>query len=54
MSDKSTWNEDGVTTFGRVAAGIAGIGLVVMFALGWRPPDWLTPGWPESYFTAES
>jgi hypothetical protein len=44
MSDKSTWIEDGTTTFGRVAAGIAGIGLVVLFAFGWRPPDWLTAG----------
>jgi hypothetical protein len=39
MSDK---NDDGVTTFGRVAAGMAGIGLIVLLAFGWHPPAWLT------------
>ena len=40
----SGWSDDGVTTFGRVAAGIAAVGIVVLFALGWQPPGWLTAG----------
>jgi hypothetical protein len=44
MSDKSTWIEDGTTAFGRIIAGVAGICLVVLLALGWHPPDWLTAG----------
>ena len=44
MSEKTTWADDGVTTFGRIASGIAAIGIVVLFALGWKPPDWLTAG----------
>jgi hypothetical protein len=37
-------DEDGVTTFGRVAAGLAGFGMIIMFALGWKPPSWLAAG----------
>ena len=44
MNDRSAWSEDGVTVFGRVLAGVAGIGLVVLFALGWYPPSWWTAG----------
>ena len=44
MDEKSTWAEDGVTVFGRIAAGVAGIGLVALVARGWLPLNWLTAG----------
>jgi hypothetical protein len=44
MSDNSTWIGDDVNAAGRIAAGLAGIGLIVLMAFGWLPPDWLTAG----------
>ncbi len=38
------WIEDDVPKLGRVVAGLAGVGIVVLFAIGWRPPLWLVGG----------
>ena len=44
MANKSTWIDSDIPVSGRIAAGLAAIGLVLLMAFGWKPPSWLTGG----------